>query len=209
MHLARMSDLYDEDWRVASRELLSIELHRMVLGDAEAGGATRQWLDDEALGMLREAVARASQPVSVPDPAAPLDPPIYEGPASEAHTWLIPGTYRAVPLYEDDPAPLVVHIGPSPVPPYDLVSAAFARSEDRGDHLERIALILKGYRQEPRRALDLIERAVAAAGIVTTHEPAPSVGEIRRAHTTGRRPHGPSAQPPLPDRREGPSTPGL
>ncbi|WP_152691019.1 hypothetical protein [Jiangella alkaliphila] len=49
----------------------------------------------ETLSVLQDFAARADRDVAVPDPGDPNGPPLYEGPAGEAHHHLAPGSYDA------------------------------------------------------------------------------------------------------------------
>ncbi|PZF86057.1 hypothetical protein [Jiangella anatolica] len=76
------------------RQLLAVEVARHVL-DAESALTDAGMLGPEAFAELRRITAAADREVSIPDPDDPLGPPLYEGPAGEAHARLVSGQYDA------------------------------------------------------------------------------------------------------------------
>ncbi|SEE48900.1 hypothetical protein [Jiangella alba] len=78
----------------ADRLLLAVEVAREAL-HAETQMSGPGVFDTNTLAALQRFAARADRDVAVPDPGDPLGPPLYEGPASEAHQRLSPGRYQA------------------------------------------------------------------------------------------------------------------
>ena len=72
------------------RQLLAVEVARHVL-NAEPTLTQAGLLGPESFAELRRITAAADRDVSIPAPDDPLGPPLYEGPASEAHARLVTG----------------------------------------------------------------------------------------------------------------------
>ncbi|SDU77024.1 hypothetical protein SAMN04488563_5394 [Jiangella alkaliphila] len=83
----------------ADRLLVGVEVAREALR-AEARLSGPRLVRPESLDELRRIAANADQDVTVADPDDPRGPPLYEGPASEAHQRLSPGRYRAHLLHQ-------------------------------------------------------------------------------------------------------------
>lgn len=115
-------------------QLLAIDVARQVL-DAESALTDAGLLGPEAFTELRRITAAAAQDVSIPHPDDPLGPPLYEGPASEAHARLVSGRYDAHARH-DPTQELVVIVADSP-----LLGAptAAAFDADRTIHRTRTA----------------------------------------------------------------------
>lgn len=101
-------------------------------------GALLEERERQQLAMILEA---GDAEVSVPDPEDPTAVPIYEGPPSEAHRWLIEGVYRATDLIGEGEFRLVV--GRAPVGGEDLASAAFTPADHDGTALNAISATLE------------------------------------------------------------------
>ncbi len=78
----------------ADRLLLAVEIAREAL-HVETQMNGRGLFGPETLTELQKLAATADRDVAVPDPDDPLGPPLYEGPASDAHYRLPPGRYHA------------------------------------------------------------------------------------------------------------------
>ena len=106
----------------------------------------------------------ADSDVSVPDPDDPVGVPIYEGPASDAHAWIVPGVYDATGIDGEGQFRLVV--GRVPVGEGVTASAAFPAVEHDSAVVNEIARILEQDTEQhnPPEVLDRINAAVLATG---------------------------------------------
>lgn len=118
----------------------------------------------------------ADPEVSIADPDSPDGMPIYEGQASEAHRWIIPGVYQATGT--DGQGEFRVVVGRSPVGNTATASAAFPPAEHDSTVLNQIARVLEEAAQADsdhdfnyvlpdtalRRVVERIDTLVAATG---------------------------------------------
>lgn len=113
-----------------------------------------------------EAMLLAGDPeVRIPDPDTPGGVPVYEGPASEAHQWLVPGSYRATGM--DDQGEFRVVVGFCRVGETMTASAAFPPAEHDSAILNQIARVLEDSSEEqadPASVLAKIDTLVTATG---------------------------------------------
>lgn len=168
---------------VSPEQLLVVEAVRATLREAEADRA----LDGASLEVLGIVVARADREVTVPHPDEPFDPPIFEGPASQAHTLLIPGAYRAQTF--DSEQDVTVIVGASPLAPTGRASAVVDHDGVDAGVLERISGVLG-------TGPDRLTRIVQA------------IGHVTESGRPGTRPQlAPGAQRSAPDRRLGRASP--
>lgn len=96
-----------------------------------------------------EADFTADPDVRVPHPDDLDGPPIYEGPASDAHAWIIPGVYEAT--RPDGRGEFRLVVGEVPVGREERASAAFPPPEHDSTVVNEIARILKQHTDEPGR----------------------------------------------------------
>lgn len=101
-------------------------------------------LGDEARARLTELLESADRDITVPDPADIKAPPLYEGPASEAHRWLPGGTYRAAAV--DGGGTLRLVVSPS-APPRPGASFAFTPAAQDAAAMDRVFFLLEGMSQ--------------------------------------------------------------
>ncbi len=140
----------------APADLLAWQVLRALVEDGHVV------LDRGERDHLAKIVAGAERDVVVPDPERAGAPPIYEGPASEAHRWIPAGVYAARSL--DDPAArsrLVVGAGLHG----DTASTAFTVPEHDAAALDRIFFLIEGIKPaEMSRALHAINTVLAFTG---------------------------------------------
>lgn len=76
-------------------------------------------------------------------------PPIYEGPASDAHAWIVPGVYEVTG--PDGQGAFRLVVGEVPVGNEGTASAAFPQAEHDSAVVNEIARILEQHTDEPDR----------------------------------------------------------
>lgn len=162
---------FHQEWIPA--DLLAVTTLRELL--EQPVSVTGRLLGREQRDQLAAMLFSADPEVSIPDPDMPLGMPIYEGPASEAHQWLVPGVYPATGM--DGQGEFRVVVGRSPVGDTVTASAAFPPAEHDSLVLGEIARILEGVagidREEDdpiptvadlRTAMERIDTLIACTG---------------------------------------------
>ncbi|MGR6902104.1 hypothetical protein [Glutamicibacter sp. BSL13] len=128
---------FHQDWIPA--DLLAVTALRELLEQPAA--VTGRFLGREQRQELAAMLFAADPEVSISDPDAPGEMPIYEGQASEAHRWIIPGVYQATGM--DGQGEFRVAVGRSPVGDTGTASAAFPPAEHDSTILNQIAHVLE------------------------------------------------------------------
>lgn len=110
-----------------------------------------------------ELLRAADLDVVVPDPEHPEEPPIYEGPASEAHRWIPAGTYRATS--PDGDGALRLLVGAPRDGTDEAESVAFTAAAQDAAALDRIFFLLEGVgRSQAARTLEAVNAVLAFTG---------------------------------------------
>lgn len=135
---------FHQEWVPA--DLLSVATLRELLEQPSA--VTSRLLGREQRQELTAMLFAADPEVSIPDPDSPDGMPIYEGQASEAHRWIIPGVYQATGT--DGQGEFRVVVGRSPVGNTGTASAAFPPAEHDSTVLNQIARVLEEVAQADR-----------------------------------------------------------
>lgn len=156
-----LPERFHREW--VPSDLIALQALR-VLVEREKAGEGRPLLDRREREELEAMLFAADPDVSVPDPDDPVGVPIYEGPASEAHAWIVPGVYDATGLDGEGQFRLVV--GRAPVGDGATASAAFPPVEHDSAVVNEIARILEQDTEQhnPTVVLDRINTAVLATG---------------------------------------------
>lgn len=128
---------FHQEWIPA--DLLAATALRELLEQPAA--VTGRILGPEQRQELAGMLFAADPEVSISDPDAPGGMPIYEGQASEAHRWIIPGVYQASGM--DGQGEFRVVVGRSPIGNTGTASAAFPPAEHDSTILNRIARVLE------------------------------------------------------------------
>ncbi|UAL28374.1 hypothetical protein K8W59_10800 [Nocardioides rotundus] len=128
---------FHQEWIPA--DLLAVTALRELLEQPAA--VTGRFLGREQRQELAAMLFAADPEVSIPDPDTPGGMPIYEGQASEAHRWIIPGVYQATGM--DGQGEFRVVVGRSPVGDTGMASAAFPPAEQDSTVLNQIAHVLE------------------------------------------------------------------
>lgn len=163
---------FHQEWIPA--DLLAVTTLRELLEQPNA--VTGRLLGREQRQELAAMLFAADPEVSIPDPDSPDGMPIYEGQASEAHRWIIPGVYQATGTDGNGEFRLVV--GRSPIGNAGTASAAFPPGEHDSTVLNQIARVLEEAAQaepegdfdrvipdaELRRVVERIDTLVTATG---------------------------------------------
>lgn len=139
---------FHQEWLPA--DLLAVTTLRELL--AQPVSVTGRLLGREQREQLSAMLLATDPDVSIPDPDTPNGMPIYEGAASEAHRWIIPGVYPATGL--DGQGEFRVVVGRSPVGDTATASAAFAPAEHDSIVLSKIARILESIAGVDREVTD-------------------------------------------------------
>lgn len=167
---------FHQEWTPA--DLLAVTALRELLEQPPA--FTGRLLGREQRQELAAMLFAADPEVSIPDPDSPGGMPIYEGQASEAHKWIIPGVYPATGT--DGQGEFRVVVGRSPVGNTGTASAAFPPAEHDSTILNQIARTLEEAAQaDPvddfdreipdaalRQVVEQIDTLVAATGRTAT-----------------------------------------
>lgn len=153
---------FHQEWLPA--DLLAISTLRALL--AEHLRLTERLLGREDRQRLEAMLFAADPEVHVPDPDDAFAMPIYEGPASEAHRWIVPGVYPATGLDGTGEFRLVVgRVGAT-----GTASAAFPPAEHDSTILNQIARALEDAADagpedvDLREVLDRIDTLVGSTG---------------------------------------------
>ncbi|UNX53566.1 hypothetical protein MF406_11260 [Georgenia sp. TF02-10] len=146
-------------------DLLALQTLRALV-DPERSDAASPLLAPEERARLAEMLDAADIDVIVPDPDAPEEPPIYEGPASDAHNWIPAGVYDATGA--DGQGQLWVVVGSAPSGKTLTASAAFAHAGADRDAMamNQISAVLDRLEvgASALRALDAISQIVVSSG---------------------------------------------
>ena len=156
-----LPERFHREW--VPSDLIALQTLR-VLVEREKAGDGKALLDRAQREELSAMLFAADPDVTVPDPDDPVGMPIYEGPASEAHSWIIPGVYDATGIDGEGQFRLVV--GRVPVGDEVTASAAFPPTEHDSAVVNKIARILEQdtEQHDPAMVLDRINTAVLATG---------------------------------------------
>lgn len=156
-----LPERFHREW--VPSDLIALQTLR-VLVEREKAGVGVPLLDRREREELSAMLFAADPDVSVPDPDDPVGMPIYEGPASEAHSWIVPGVYDATGIDGEGQFRLVV--GRAPVGDGVTASAAFPFAEHDSAVVNEIARILEQDTEQhaPATVLDRINAAVLATG---------------------------------------------
>jgi hypothetical protein len=162
---------FHQEWIPA--DLLAVTTLREFLDQPTA--VTGRLLGSTQRQHLEAMLLDADPEVSIPDPDVPEGMPIYEGPASEAHRWIIPGVYQATGT--DGRGEFRVVVGRSQVGNAGTASAAFPPAEHDSTVLNQIARLLEDAADatseeidaaskeiDPRELLERIDTLVTATG---------------------------------------------
>ncbi|WP_029153970.1 hypothetical protein [Microbacterium gubbeenense] len=158
---AFLPERFHREW--VPSDLIALQTLR-VLVEQETAGEDKPLLDRREREELSAMLFAADPDVSVPDPDDPVGMPIYEGPASEAHAWIVPGVYDATGLDGEGRFRLVV--GRAPIGDGVTASAAFPPAEHDSAVVNEIARILEQDTEQhnPATVLDRINAAVLGTG---------------------------------------------
>lgn len=156
-----LPERFHREW--VPSDLIALQTLR-VLVEREKAGVGVPLLDRREREELSAMLFAADPDVSVPDPDDPVGIPIYEGPASEAHAWIVPGVYDATGIDGEGQFRLVV--GRAPVDDGVTASAAFPPAEHDSAVVNGIARILEQDTEQhnPVTVLERINTAVIATG---------------------------------------------
>ncbi|MGO1664849.1 MAG: hypothetical protein ACTHZ5_13665 [Micrococcaceae bacterium] len=156
-----LPERFHREW--VPSDLIALQTLR-VLVEREKAGVGVPLLDRREREELAAMLFAADPDVSVPDPDDPVGMPIYEGPASEAHSWIIPGVYDATGLAGEGQFRLVV--GRVPVGDGVTASAAFPPAEHDSAVVNEIARVLEQdtEQHDPATILARINTAVLGTG---------------------------------------------
>ncbi len=166
-----LPERFHREW--VPSDLIALQTLR-VLVEREKAGEGRPLLDRREREELEAMLFAADPDVSVPDPDDPVGVPIYEGLASEAHAWIVPGVYDATGIDGEGQFRLVV--GRVSVGDGATASSAFPPVEHDSAVVNEIARILEQDTEQlnPAVVLDRINAAVLATGRTGT-----APGDIR------------------------------
>ncbi|GAA3664226.1 hypothetical protein [Microbacterium marinilacus] len=169
---SRTSSLRERLRQVRVSDLVAIQTLREVV-ERDRTGSGERLLDGSVREHLEEMLFAADPDVQVTDPDDPVGPPIYEGPASEAHAWIVPGVYAATGLDGHGEFRLVV--GPVPFGHERTASAAFPPAERDSTVVNEIARILEQHTEShtPDEVLAQINQAVLRTGRTGMLTPGP------------------------------------
>ena len=144
-------------------DLLVVEMLRTIAYPNDYAHARHRPYSAEQMTQLQAMLQAVDPEITVPHPDDPGGPPVYEGPASNAHAWLVPGIYPATGI--DGNAQFRLVIGSAAALPGGTASAFPADQHDT-QVLDRIAEILENYRTEqpPADALRTINDTVTPTG---------------------------------------------
>lgn len=154
---------HDGGWMPA--DLVAVSTLRALLAADPAN--TRRLLDGRARQHLEEVLFAGDHQVRVLDPQDPGGPEIYEGPATEAHQWIPPGTYRATGM--DGAGKFRLVVGRCRIGDTMTASAAFPPAEHDSAILNQIARVLEDASEEladPQMVLMTIDTLVTSTGRV-------------------------------------------
>lgn len=176
-HGTQISSAAGEAWGVAvPADLLAIQTLRQLV-EREKSGSGEQLLDESVRQYLEAVLFAADPDVRVPDPDDLDGPPIYEGPASDAHAWIASGVYEATG--PDGQGAFRLVVGEVPVGRERTASAGFPPAEHDSTVVNEIARILEEHTDEPDRdpaaVLAQINQAIVRTG--RTGMLAPESGE--------------------------------
>lgn len=132
-----------------ANHLHQVEIARAVIQAAESGVGILARTDPEVMTGLRQVIASVEGDVTIPHPNDPFRAPIYEGPAAQAHTMLIPGWYAATSLDGEHEA--VVVVGRPATDAHNGISAILPLTEHPGSRQASAAVpvIQRGIGREP------------------------------------------------------------
>lgn len=177
-----LPERFHREW--VPSDLIALQTLR-VLVERETAGEGKPLLDRAQREELSAMLFAADPDVSVPDPDDPVGMRIYEGPASEAHLWIVPGVYDATGLDGEGRFRLVV--GRVPVGDGVMASAAFAPAEHDSAVVNEIARILEQdtEQHDPATVLERINTAVLGTGRTAAtpldiHPPAQALTSLER-----------------------------
>lgn len=156
-----LPERFHREW--VPSDLIALQTLR-VLVEREKAGVGVPLLDRREREELEAMLFAADPDVTVPDPDNPVGVPIYEGPASEAHSWIVPGVYDATGIDGEGQFRLVV--GRVPVGDEVTASAAFPPAEHDSAAVNKIARILEQDTEQhnPAEVLDRINAVVLETG---------------------------------------------
>jgi hypothetical protein len=158
---------------VAPADLLAIQtLRELVKHDTTGPGASL--LPVPVQEQLKAMLFAADPDVRVPDPDDPAGPPIYEGPASDAHAWIDRGVYNATG--PDGQGEFRLVVGPVPNGRERTASAAFTPAEHDSTVVNKIARILEQHTENhtPAEVLAQINQAILHTGRTGMLTPQPA-----------------------------------
>lgn len=169
---SQASSLRERSRQVGVADSVAIQTLREVV-ERDSTGSGERLLDGWVREHLEEMLFAADPDVQVPDPDDPVGPPIYEGPASEAHAWIVPGVYAAIGLDGNGEFRLV--IGPVPIGHERTASAAFPPAEHDSTVVNEIARILEQRTEShtPDEVLAQVNQAVLRTGRTGMLTPGP------------------------------------
>lgn len=144
-------------------DLLAMQILRTLIDPEQTGTASRLLAPRER-ARIAAMLDAADLDVIIPDPDAAEEPPIYEGPASEAHNWIPAGVYDAAGA--DGHGYLRVVVGPARVGSRATASAAFVPADHDTAAMNEIAAVLDRMAAgaSPLRAVEAINQIVMSSG---------------------------------------------
>lgn len=156
-----LPERFHREW--VPSDLIALQTLR-VLVEREKAREGKPLLDRAQREELSAMLFAADPDVTVSDPDDPVGMPIYEGPASEAHSWIIPGVYDATGIDGEGQFRLVV--GHLPVGEGVTASAAFPPAEHDSAVVNEITRILEQDTEQhhPATVLHRINTAVLETG---------------------------------------------
>ncbi|MFI8631258.1 hypothetical protein ACIGEP_01505 [Microbacterium sp. NPDC077663] len=169
---SRTSSLRERFRQVGVSDLVAIQTLREVV-ERDKTSPGERLLDGPVREQLEAMLFAADPDVQVPDLDDPVGPPIYEGPASEAHAWIEEGVYAATGLDGQGEFRLVV--GPVPIGHERTASAAFPPAEHDSTVVNEIARILEQRTEDhtPDEVLAQVNQAILRTGRTGMPTPGP------------------------------------
>lgn len=144
-------------------DLLTVEMLRTIADPNQYAHQLHHPYSPEQLADLQSTLQAVDPQITVPHPEDPEGPPVYEGSASNAHAWLVPGVYAATGT---DGGAFRLVVGPAPAMSGGTAPAAFPTEQHDTHTLDRVAAVLENYRSEqtPADALQAVSDALTSTG---------------------------------------------
>lgn len=171
-----LPERFHREW--VPSDLLAIQTLREVI-EREHAGRGYPLLDRAQREQLESMLFAADAEVAIPDPIDPAAPPIYEGPASEAHAWIRPGVYDATG--SDGQGEFRVVVGRAPIGDSVTASAAFPPAEHDSAVLNEVARLLEQYADnpDPMVGLERVNTLVLSTGRMGAPPASPSAAAMQ------------------------------